>query len=228
MATERNGGLKRWQEIIGFMAVVVSLVAYIQFDRAEQRANSAAVMTRFERLEAELLGTAEAERIRDSEWEHDDELRVADQDRTLSAVRVTQDQITSSLAEQTVLLGRVVAAGDERFLQRENRFEELELEHKTTRAALADVQFALGVLDERTRLISRVAERIEQMMIRITNIERERGLRVKNGTHHKAEVFRIDPGESVEFDVPLTRLLVVSPGSVHEVGRPAIKREATQ
>ena len=142
--------IQRWIEIGTLLSLLVGGYLYLEN-----------VQGSMARLEDEILAIAEAERIRDDEWEDDDERRVTEQDLILQAVRVTQDQITSSLAEQTVLLTTLTRDGDLRFAQREDRFEELESEHKATRAAVSTLGYALGVVEERTRIIHQILTRGE-------------------------------------------------------------------
>ena len=157
--------IQRWIEIGTLLGTLLGVLVGGYLFMVAFQSNSDVRMDgleqRFDRLEAELLAIAEAERIRDDEWEDDDERRVTEQDLILQAVRVTQDQITSSLAEQTVLLTTLTRDGDLRFAQREDRFEELESEHKATRAAVAALGYYLGVVEERTRLIHQVLTRGE-------------------------------------------------------------------
>ena len=114
MTAKQGVPLQRWLEIGTMSAALVGGYLFMvdfrggyhqRFDRQEQR---------FDVLEAELLAIAETERLRDNEWSDDDERRYADWDIRLNQVRVTQDLITSSLAEQAVLLATLTRDGDSR------------------------------------------------------------------------------------------------------------------
>lgn len=137
-----NGGWSIWQ-IVGFgVPLFTGLIGiYVWMSGFGQR---------LDQLTDDLIGIAEAERIRDDEWEHDDEVRVAGQDQILSTLMAAHDHMTSTLEGQSVMLVSLDQQASESFSQRENRFEELELEHKmlieAIRAVQIDSSYKLGLI----------------------------------------------------------------------------------
>ena len=108
-------------------------------------------------LERELMTIANEERLRDQRWEQDDVGAVEKQDLQLQKLVLDHEGLFTILQGQTVMLGIMERENRESFLQRENRFEELEQEHKILTEAIHngyhDIQFQLGVFDERTRRV---------------------------------------------------------------------------
>lgn len=136
-------GVARLLEVVTVVGMVVGTYFYLE-----------GVQASMDRLERELLGIAEAERIRDDEWEHDDELRVANQDRTLGLLVSGHDAMSSRLEALTALTEAMHHDARESFLQRENRFEELELGQRENLTATKDLQLVLGQILELARQVA--------------------------------------------------------------------------
>ena len=81
------------------------------------------------------------EKLRNEQWFIDDE-------RWNSAIIATLAEIKEEQAQHRVLLDDIASTQPEHFLQRENRFEELEQEHKRIVDAiyrgLIDINFRIG------------------------------------------------------------------------------------
>lgn len=78
-------------------------------------------------------------------WLKLDAAAIARQDQVNNELRAEQASIRSELATQTEQLKDLEEQARASFAQRENRFEELETEHKLILEAIADAKYRIGV-----------------------------------------------------------------------------------
>lgn len=120
--------------ITGAIGIVVGTWLYLE-----------AVRSDMQNLREQVEQVAEAERVRDAGWlveesEEHDELRTI-----LNNTMSIQEAGQTELARQSLWLNDLSTAFSNSFTQREQRFEELENEHKLLLAAIAESQYRLGI-----------------------------------------------------------------------------------
>lgn len=149
----------KWGAILGtlftFIGMIVGTWQYLEQVRRDMAA-----------LKSTVLQTAETERIRDEGWLDEDSEEHAGLNAIIQGVVEGQEKINTELARQTVWLNDLSAAFNRSFTQREQRFEELENEHKLLLQAIAESQYRLGVHqgthNSLERLIGDVEQAVEQ------------------------------------------------------------------
>ena len=135
---EKENQIAKWiplgVSIAGAIGVVVGVWLYLEAVRSDMQS-----------LRNQVEQVAEAERVRDAGWldeesEEHDELR-----DMISAIISVQEASQTELARQSLWLNDLSTAFSKSFTQREQRFEELEGEHKLLLSAIAESQYRLGI-----------------------------------------------------------------------------------
>ena len=142
----------RWVGIVGALAgalaVVVATIFYLESVKIGQDEQGKALAVAVDKLIAVVEGEAEAKRILDKGWlelDQSGQVRLEGQISTLTTALDSQSSVTAALS---VALGGVIRDQASQFQQREQRFEQLENEHKLLLQSIyqmnADIAEAIG------------------------------------------------------------------------------------
>ena len=115
----RRSAWKLVSAIAGGFAMVAGFFGYLEN-----------VTRTMENLEREVVEVSRIEETRDEGWMRQDRDIAAEQNRLLQQIVAQNELIIVGMGEQGVSLARIQSEQATQFLQRENRFEELESENK--------------------------------------------------------------------------------------------------
>lgn len=120
--------------VLGLLATLVGAWFYLENIRNDMQSLSDQIIQ---------LGTTES--IRDAGWLKEDEANHMESQESIRELRIGLEENLNELIKQSVILNDIVTAMATSFTQREQRFEELENEHKLILQAIADSQYKLGI-----------------------------------------------------------------------------------
>ena len=131
---EKEHPIYKWITLAGAVGICVGAWLYLEAVRLDMQS-----------LRTQVEQVAEAERVRDAGWlaeesEEHDELR-----DMIAGIISAQEASKTELARQSLWLNDLAEAFSKSFTQREQRFEELEGEHKLLLSAIAESQYRLGI-----------------------------------------------------------------------------------